>query len=84
MVAAFSGKTFTFMCCISNVFLSNLPQQDRVKATIKDTTTTTARTTEAMGTDTTRAIMATLVMTILDTTIQIMDMDKAMMNTMVS
>ena len=63
---------------------SGAVEEDRARAIIKDTTTTTARTTEATATDTARAIMAILAMTIQDTTIQTMAMDKAMMITVVN
>lgn len=58
--------------------------QDQVRGTTRAMAATTDRTMEAMAMATARAIMITLAMTIQDTTIKIMDMDKAMMSTMVS
>lgn len=53
-------------------------------ATTKAMVATMDRTMEAMAMATARAIMITLGMTIRATTTKIMDMDKAMMSTMVS
>lgn len=83
MTLVFSGRLFHPVVLKQAMVIFTIHEQDRVKATIKDTTTTMARTMEAMETDTTKAIMDILAMTILGIIIRIMDMDKAMMITMV-
>lgn len=69
---------------LSIVVLFQLFVQDQVKVTTKAMVATMGRTMGVTATDTTRAIMITLGMTIRATITKIMDMDKVMMNTMVS